>query len=313
MTLSIGIVTPSYNQGQFIATTIWSVLNQNYANLQYIVVDGASTDETVAILQGIEHPNFSFISEPDQGQTDAINKGMRQLTALDIVAYLNSDDVYQPRTLQAVAAFFEEHPDVDVVYGDCAVIDSQGHTLDMSLNGKAYDPYLVLSARHMNAQPATFWRQRIAKQVGEFDTSLNYVLDYDYWLRLIEAGARFQYVPQLWASFRLHDNSKTVSQIDRFVAERQTALKRFFSKLDEQSPLKHYEHNAYAYATYAGVQQMLQAGMKQEVRPLLRSILQSACPARLKILAALTYIDTWLGTSIHVYASNVYRRLKERD
>lgn len=201
----VSIVTPSYNQGRFLRRTIESVLNQTYPNLEYLVIDGGSGDESVDILHSYRN-RFHWISERDQGQTDAINKGFA-LSHGDIRAYLNSDDVLSPDAVARIVAHFQRHPGCDLIYGRADYIDEQDHvigryaTADYSFDRLMQDCCIC--------QPAAFWRTRIAHRVGPFDARLHYAMDYDYWLRVDRAGGRIEHLPELLACSRLYPQTKT--------------------------------------------------------------------------------------------------------
>ncbi|MBW4483586.1 MAG: glycosyltransferase [Tildeniella torsiva UHER 1998/13D] len=203
----VSIVTPSYNQGRFLRKTIESVISQNYSNLEYFIFDGGSTDDSIDILKSYGD-RFSWISAPDKGQTDAINKGMR-LANGEILAYLNSDDVLLPGTIEKVVHFFNQNPDCDLVYGKAFYIDESdqiiGHykTADYSLNRLVEDC--------MVCQPAAFWRSRVKDKIGLFDEALNYAMDYDYWLRIATQCGNICFLPDSLACSRLYPETKTCS------------------------------------------------------------------------------------------------------
>lgn len=209
--MKISIVTPSFNQGQFIQQTLQSVADQRlslpkHVTLEHVVFDAASTDNTVDILRDFR-PEVRFVSEKDKGQTDAINKGLRA-TDGEIIGWLNSDDIYYPHAVAHAVAFFEAHPDVDVVYGQADHIDE---------SGKAFEPYPSepwdverLKDRCFICQPAVFFRRRVVMQQGLLDESLHYCMDYEYWLRLGKAGVRFAYLEEKWAGSRLYADNKTL-------------------------------------------------------------------------------------------------------
>ena len=210
----ISIVTPSYNQGPFIEETIRSVLLQGYPNLEYIVIDGGSTDNTREILEKYSPFLSYWVSEPDQGQTHAINKGMARATG-EIRAYLNSDDLYRPDSLFAVARAARANPDADLFYGRCAIIDEASRDTGEVRHGDIQsledmlDVWGVWWTRRNYVQPEVFWTKRIAQKVGPFREDLYFVMDHDYWLRIFLAGGGAHKIDQELAAFRLWANQKS--------------------------------------------------------------------------------------------------------
>lgn len=205
MSLSIAIVTPSYNQGKFIERTIQSVLSQNIENLDYLICDGGSTDETVDILRQYE-TRIRWLSEPDGGQADAVNKGIQQ-TAGDIIGWLNSDDIYCPHALNYVQEYFEKQPHVDIIYGRANHIDSEDNFLEPYPT--APWNYEQLKEACFICQPAVFFRRRVVEEYGALDPTLQYCMDYEYWLRLGRT-CTFAYVDQVLAGSRLYESNKTL-------------------------------------------------------------------------------------------------------
>lgn len=206
----ITVVTPSFNQGRYLDETIRSVLDQNYPNLEYMVIDGGSTDNSVDVIRGHEARLSYWVSEKDGGQSDAINKGYRRATG-DILAWLNSDDCYCPGALQRVADYFSIHGDVDAVVGDLQIIDRDGRlvgtkkTVPITFWRNLYSGCAI-------PQPATFNTRRAYILTGDLDPRLRYLMDYEYYLRMQSRGIRFGVIPVELAKFRLHNDSKTVSK-----------------------------------------------------------------------------------------------------
>lgn len=225
----ISIVTPSFNQAKYIRSTIDSVLSQNYPNLEYFVIDGGSTDGTVKILESYGK-KFKWVSEKDAGQADAINKGLR-LSKGDLLAYLNSDDVYLPNALTAVGEYFTK-THADWITGDCLVIDENGKKSKNNwlISGykrflmALYSPTTLRIADSMLPQPSTFWSRRAYQRIGKFNPKYHYVMDYDYWLRLSK-----YYRPHdlrvVLSGFRAQPNSKSETSRDKLMAEGVVALK----------------------------------------------------------------------------------------
>jgi glycosyltransferase involved in cell wall biosynthesis len=220
-------VTPSYNQGQFIRATIESVLTQDYPNIEYWVVDGGSTDNTLSILREYEHdPHFHWISERDKGQSDAINKGWSRCRG-EVIAWLCSDDLYCPGAIRSQVGYLWANPDVDIVYGDALVIDVEGHDL-RTYTARRFSQYELLRICFI-PQVTTFLRRSLIERVGIVDPSLHYAMDYDYWLRASLRG-KIAYEPRIVAKYRLHGSSKTVADSTRFFPEIDRVIDRFFEQ-----------------------------------------------------------------------------------
>ncbi len=202
----VSIVTPSFNQGRFIRRTIESVLAQSYPNIEYVVVDGGSTDETVEVLKSYGN-RVRWLSEADAGQTDAINKGLR-LTHGEIVGYLNSDDVLLPDAIARVVEHLRSNPVCGLVYGDADYIDDQDRvtgaypTADYSFERLMEDCCIC--------QPAAYWRASVTESVGPFDETVHFAMDYEYWLRVDRSGFVIQHLAERLAQSRLHPEAKTL-------------------------------------------------------------------------------------------------------
>ena len=206
--LSFSIVTPSYNQVAFIERTIRSVLDQDVAELEYVVVDGGSHDGTVEILERYAD-RLWYRSEADEGQAHAINKGLA-LTSGDLIGWLNSDDIYYPGTLNAVRGYFAAHEDVDILYGNADHINEQDRTIE-PYGCEPWDPERLRDVCFL-CQPAVFFRRRVIERHGLLDASLDYCMDYEYWLRLAVQGAHFAYLPRKLAGSRMYSWNKTMGQ-----------------------------------------------------------------------------------------------------
>ena len=208
----VSIITPSYNQARFLEATIRSVLDQDYPNIEYLVVDGGSTDGSLEIIQRYASRLAWWVSEPDRGQTDAINKGFGRATG-QILAWLNSDDIYQPGAIREAVNYLQANPDVGMVYGDTSFIDEHGSTIGM-FPARQTDLRRLRQGYVHIPQQASFFRTSFWRQVGPLDPSFYFAMDYDLWVRL--AGVtRLVYYPRLWAGFRLHGDAKTISADDR--------------------------------------------------------------------------------------------------
>jgi glycosyltransferase involved in cell wall biosynthesis len=204
----VAIVTPSFNQGRFLRRTIDSVLTQDYPHIDYILVDGSSTDDSVEILRSYGD-RLKWVSEPDNGQTHAINKGFAR-TSGDILAYLNSDDTLLPGAVAKVVNHFLAHRDCDMVYGKAHLTDE--HDRILADYKTAEYSFQRLLEDCCICQPAAFWRRSIAQRVGQFDESLHLSMDYDYWMRIDRAGGRIEHMHDYLACSRMHAATKTLTQ-----------------------------------------------------------------------------------------------------
>ena len=220
----VSVVTPTLNQGRFIEATIRSVILQGYPDIEYIVVDGGSTDNTAEIVSRYGPWIDTRLSEPDNGQSDAINKGFG-LSSGAVLAWLNSDDTYEPGALLRVGAFFRDNPGADVVYGDTHIIDGEGRVIrelrDVPFSRRA----LAYGSVNIN-QASTFWRREAFFELGTLDTTLDYAMDEDLWLRFSRSGAKFIHVPSVVASYRHHPAAKSVVDNRQAVEERRMVRHR---------------------------------------------------------------------------------------
>lgn len=205
----ITIVTPSYNQGQYLEETIRSVLLQNYPNLEYMIIDGGSTDNSVDIIKKYEPWLTYWVSEKDNGQSEAINKGFQRATG-DIIAWINSDDRYVEGAFSIIETFLSSHPEVDMVYGDAEIIDTDGNFLSHRKE-IAFDRTMGLWIGFgiLIPQPTVFWRRNIFQSVGYLNEKLHYALDNEYWIRVSEHH-QIEHIPHLLAQARYHPSSKTM-------------------------------------------------------------------------------------------------------
>ncbi len=237
---SVSIVTPTFNHARYIEATIRSVLNQNYPNLQYVVMDGASKDGTVEILKkyasvgglpaSAGSTNFSWQSAPDQGQADAINKGFARCTG-EIIAWLNSDDCYKPGAILAAATYLRDHPTIPLVYGNAEFIRPDGSYLCPCANTEPFSRHRLVHYSDYIVQPSTFFRLSAFQAVGGLDTSLHYAMDYDLWLKL-SAGQELAYVPQVWSQYRwLGENKSATGSWKRIEEVRQVAKRHGSNRL----------------------------------------------------------------------------------
>ncbi|HJU91672.1 MAG TPA: glycosyltransferase family 2 protein [Pyrinomonadaceae bacterium] len=215
MPLKLTIITPSFNQGRFLEETILSVLNQGYEPLEYIIIDGGSTDESVSIIRRYEHRLAHWESEKDRGQVHAINKGLERTTG-DIVAFINSDDVYLPGAFNAVMTHFAENPQSKWICGD-TIMFGDGHETQLIRSNVPRSAAHCLSWAYKAPQPGHFWKTELVR--SGFQERWNYDFDHDMYVRLLLAGNKCEYIPLPMAGYRLHEVSKTIAEGHRQLEE----------------------------------------------------------------------------------------------
>lgn len=221
----VSIVTPSYNKGAFIEETIMSVRKQGYPHIEHIVVDGGSTDITLEILR--KHADgLVWISEPDKGQSDAINKGWK-MSKGEILAYLNADDTYLPNAVETAVKFLVQNRELHMIYGDCNIIDERGQTV-ARYPASEFNLVDLIVGVNMVPQPTVFFARRVLDDVGYLDPTLHLAMDYDFWVRMA-LKCRIRYIPKVLANFRVCAGSKSVERSPEFADDMLHTLDKLFS------------------------------------------------------------------------------------
>ncbi|MGH9628378.1 MAG: glycosyltransferase family 2 protein [Bryobacteraceae bacterium] len=219
----VSIVTPSYNMARFLGETIESVLSQDYPHIEYIVMDGGSTDGTVDLLRKYEG-RLRYLSEPDKGQGDAVNRGFR-LSEGQIFTFLNADDTYLPGAVSAAVRAFEAHPQAGVVYGDAYHVKEGGEIIG-PYPTQAFDPERFRTQCYI-CQPASFLQRDVFERAGMLNPELHFALDYDLWIR-ISRLAPMRKIDEYLATSRMHENNKTLGQLPRVFEEVFGVLKKHY-------------------------------------------------------------------------------------
>lgn len=211
----VSIVTPSYNQAAYLEQTLTSVLEQDYPRLEYLVVDGDSTDGSVEIIRKYADKLAFWVSEKDSGQAEAINKGLSRAKG-ELVAWLNSDDYYLPGAISAAVKAFQENPDVVLVYGNMLAVDENGNTINaLKYNQLSLEDLLCFQ---IIGQPAVFFRRAALEKAGNLDASYHFLLDHHLWLRIALQG-KILHVDETWAAARYHAEAKNRARAAEFGRE----------------------------------------------------------------------------------------------
>src|SRR5690554_6795554 len=218
--MKTSIITPSFNQGNFIEETIDSILSQGYPDLEYIIVDGGSTDNSLEVIKKYEKHLHYWVSEPDRGQSHAINRGLKQASG-DIVNWINSDDCLAPGALQTIADAFS-NPDTNVFIGRSNIVEN-GKIVRQSKGTDVYKDNLAKTIGLARIdQPEHWWRKSVIDKIGPLNENLHYTMDRDWWIKYLLCFGVDGIVKDnaILSNFRLHGDSKTVSQNDGFNTER---------------------------------------------------------------------------------------------
>jgi GT2 family glycosyltransferase len=258
----VSIVTPSYNQANFLEQTLRSVLEQDYPRFEYLVVDGASTDQSVEIIKkyasrdGLTPSIRWWVSEKDNGQGEAINKGLARATG-EIIAWLNSDDYYLPNAISSVVKVFQQNPDAVLIYGDMLAVDENGQTFNLL-------KYRQLSLEDLLCfqiigQPAVFFRREAYEQTGGLDATFHFLLDHHLWVRIAQHG-RILHTPQTWAAARYHPQAKNRLRAAEFGREAFRILDWAQKQPGLKEPVAGIERRARASAHRVDARYLLDAG-----------------------------------------------------
>jgi glycosyltransferase involved in cell wall biosynthesis len=256
----VSIITPSFNKGPYIEETIQSIRNQSYTNIEHIVIDGGSTDETLAILKKY-NGQVSWISEPDNGQSDAINKGWK-LARGEIIAYLNADDTYTPDAVGTAVTYLNEHPDVGMVYGDGIMTDETGKFLRAGRAGE-FSLRELIYCRDTILQPAVFLRRTVYDRIGDMDENLHLAMDLDYWIR---TGLLFRvaHIPVPLATAKVYGDAKSVALMHKYVSEYEWILKKVFADPHLPPELADEKNAVYNYVYVKGGLDFIHLHMTRE-------------------------------------------------
>ena len=231
----ISIVTPSYNQAQFLEKTIISVINQNYPNLEYIIIDGGSTDGSADIIKKYEKHLTYWVSEKDSGQSEALNKGFAKATG-EIYAYLNSDDIYQPDALNFVGDFFNNYPIVDLLYGSAFLLDHDDRRIGIipSLPFKLKE---FLNGVFSIPQQSTFWKPNVYEKVGGFNEENQTCMDGEFFAWAAFNSFNLKNVDNVLGSFRLHKLSKTSDKSLKYLLKLQSDKMKLITEISTKSKI----------------------------------------------------------------------------
>jgi len=258
---SIAIVTPSFNQAGFLPQTVGSIVSQNYMPFSYCVMDGGSQDGSPEVLECLAAADaFQWCSAPDRGQADAINRGFARVQG-DVMAWVNSDDLLLPGSLDFVGRYFATHPEVDVLYGHRVLIDETGSEIGRWV----VPPYFAPGLSYFDYVPqeTMFWRRRVWEEVGGLDESFQFALDWDLLLRFREVGARMVRVPYFLGAFRIHPSQKTNSQIHEVGRREMRRLRNHYgadAAVDRRMINLHNRELMRAFLTYS----LLRLGIRSE-------------------------------------------------
>jgi glycosyltransferase involved in cell wall biosynthesis len=279
----VSIVTPSFNTDRYIIRTIESVLSQDYPNIEYIIMDGGSTDDTLKILQGYGD-RLQYFSEPDKGPSDAVHKGFQRARG-DILAWIGADDIYLPGAVRSGVDALLARPEIDVIYGEGNWIDEHGAVISRYPT-LPFDPK-ILERDCFICQPASFIRASAYRRCG-LDPDVNMSFDYDLWIRMAQQGIRFQMIPQYLAGSRMHHDALTLNQRDTVFRASIGLLRR------------HYGYVPFSWAF--GYAAFLRDGRDQFFQPVkysLRNYLASLPTGlRLNPTKRLRFLKDWLAAPL---------------
>lgn len=292
----VSVIVPSYQQGRFLRYTLDSVLSQDFRDLECLVIDGGSTDETIDVLRSYNDDRLHWVSEKDSGQSDAINKGLGMASG-EFLTYLNSDDLLLPGAISAVIGAFEPNSQADIIYGDMRFIDADG-TTRQHFEGRPFDLEEALSGHNPISQPGTFWRRRVTQRIGLMADDMHFCMDLDYWIRAYFDGFQLVYVPGERSAFRVHDESKTVARTNGFVNDWNAILGRIERDPSSDAATKALVRRSRGAFSFLWAREYWRQGKRQEAVPLLRVVLSADRRPTHLIGALLMLIDARTGANV---------------
>ena len=243
----VTIVTPSFQQGEYLEETILSVLNQDYPNIEYIIIDGGSKDSSLDIIRKYENRLAYWVSEPDLGQADAVNKGWQHANG-EFLGWLNSDDLLCPGAITASVSYLVNHTEVGFIYGDLIHIDSKSNELSRIEVSDLNVETLIRKAAWIS-QPGNLFRRSIVDKIGKLDISLHFQLDLDYWIR-VGLVSNFKHMHKVLAKFRVHELSKTSSKSYLAAQDILVIYNKIFSRQDLPYLIKKNQNESWANAHF---------------------------------------------------------------
>ena len=301
---TLSIVTPAYNQAEFLRDTIESVLSQDYPNIEYVVLDDGSTDDTPKILAEYGD-NFRWESQPNMGQTPTINKGWA-MTSGEIITWLNSDDTFYAKdSVRIGVEYLISHPGVGIVFGDSMFTEADGAEIEPTrpVVGFTYEK-MVRTCENSISQPSAFIRREIVDKIGDLDPKYYYFMDWDFWLR---AGIYFkiEHIDEILSTYRLHAESKTVAQSRKAAPELEYMYEKFFSRDDIPADIRSSEKEAMMNMCFTSGGYYLQGGDSESAAKMASKAFEYNPRGKFK------------GESLHKYLycrfgnSSVYRKSRE--
>lgn len=305
----VSVITPTYNQADFLKDTLESVLAQDYPRIEYLVLDDGSTDETPQILAEYSD-RVASERQTNRGQTPTINTGWERAQG-DILTWLNSDDTFLPGAVTTAVNYLQEHPDVGIVFGDCMFTRADGAAIERSKDRTGFDYRdFVLQCENPIPQPSAFIRRAVIDDVGLLDPSYYYFMDWDFWLR---AGIRHQiaYFPELLSTYRLHQESKTVAQAARAAPELEYMYQKFFARTDLPADLRALEPRAMANMFFTSGGYYLEGGDPAAARRMGFKALQASPSRIISPDAVHKFLYCLLGgQAIYQRSRSVYRKTR---
>jgi glycosyltransferase involved in cell wall biosynthesis len=274
----VSIITPSFNQGQFIEEMIISVQSQDYPHIEHIIFDGGSTDGTLEILK--KYPHLRWVSEPDKGQSDALNKGFREAKG-EIIGWMNADDYYLPGAVREAVTALREEPEAGMVYANFVEIDEAGQKI-RRIKPPAWTLEDEINRGNVIATATLFMRRHLLEKVGFLDEKYHFAMDYDLFIKMWKEAPAI-YRDADWATFRLHEASKTVSLEDKFWPEvREISRKHgglFFSEIWFRHHLRNYPALVVLYLKLKRGWRLLRGG---NIKSFLQKLLKNLRPGSLR-------------------------------